>query len=349
MSSSPSIVVRVVTCAWLGVASALVAQIDPFYADLERDAAVAAARGDAGNAARLYRIACFGMLDEPVRLAACTVRLAIQQAKANDPEAFRDSFSRLATVEERFQGWTLADLSSEERSELARRAAALLPRETLGAIPGVAALAATIQPATAERASPRAEGRRESRPAPPEAASPAAAAPVDRTPAEEPLQSTDLPAAAAADEPAETATPEPAPAPSLESASPASLADEERAQVESAQELLSGRPQREEIEAAAAALRQVAERHPEATEVARLVGDLAYRVADWPTCAEFYGRAGDPGPEAPLERFYMAVCLFETGRREAAAALLEPSVGQLKRSPFVESYLQRILPASDLP
>jgi hypothetical protein len=348
MSSSPSIVVRVVTCAWLGVASALVAQIDPFYADLERDAAVAAARGDAGNAARLYRIACFGMLDEPVRLAACTVRLAIQQAKANDPEAFRDSFSRLATVEERFQGWTLADLSSEERSELARRAAALLPRETLGAIPGVAALAATIQPAAAGRTSPSAEGRRESRPAAQDAPSPAAA-PVDRTAAEEPPRSSELPAAVAADEPAETATSEPAPAPSLESASPASLADEERAQVESAQELLSGRPQREEIEAAAAALRQVAERHPEATEVARLVGDLAYRVADWPTCAEFYGRAGDPGPEAPLERFYMAVCLFETGRREAAAALLEPSVGQLKRSPFVESYLQRILPASDLP
>jgi hypothetical protein len=288
------------------------------------------------------------MLDEPVRLAACTVRLAIQQAKANDSEAFRDSFSRLATVEARFQGWTLAELSSEERSEFARVAAALLPRETLVAIPGVAALAATIQPAAAGQPSPRAEGRRQPRTAPPEAPSPAAA-PVDRTPAEESLQSTEPPAAAAADEPALTATPEAAPPPAPEPASPAPFADDERAQVESARELLSGRPQREEIEAATAALRQVAERHPEAIEVARLVGDLAYRVADWPLCADYYGRAGDPGPEAPLERFYMAVCLFETGRREEAAALLEPSVGQLKRSPFVESYLQRILPASDLP
>jgi hypothetical protein len=53
MRSRPFTAWRAVTCLWLGAASALVAQIDPFYADLERDAAVAAARGDAGPAARL--------------------------------------------------------------------------------------------------------------------------------------------------------------------------------------------------------------------------------------------------------------------------------------------------------
>ena len=327
----------------LSVATAQ-AQIDPFYTDLERDAATAAAKGDARRAARLYRIACFGMLDEPVRLAACTVRLALSQAQVGDQGGFSDSFSRLATVEERFQGWTLADLSSEEREQMAKQARAWLPEPTLAAIPAIAALAQATK-ASEAKAAPVARGRRkEVKSAPPPPSSRPSETPSRDEPAEPELEALAAPPVAAAATPPASAEKEVAPPTAREA-----LSDVEQSEVRAARELLGGSPDRVELETALGALRAVADRHPENPEPARLVGDLAYRLSDWRVCADYYGRAGDPGAEAPLERFYMAVCLYEAGQLEAAAALLAPSAGQLKRSPFVESYLTKILSPSKLP
>ena len=106
----------------LGPAAA-VAQIDSFYLDLERDARTAYVRGDLAGAARLYRVACFGMLDEPAPLAACTVRLASAQAAVKDLEGFRASYLRLATVEERFQGLSKSGLTPEDLKAFAVLAA----------------------------------------------------------------------------------------------------------------------------------------------------------------------------------------------------------------------------------
>jgi hypothetical protein len=39
----------------------------------------------------------------------------------------------------------------------------------------------------------------------------------------------------------------------------------------------------------------------------------------------------------------MAVCLFESGERAAAATLASSGLEELPRTPFVESYLRRIL------
>lgn len=323
-------------------ASGAGAQIDPFYTDLERDALAARERGEATQAARLYRIACFGMLDEPARLAACTVRLALAQAAAGDRDGFAESFGRLATVEERFQGLTLADLGAGERTELARIAAALLPAETLQAIPVVAELARAAKAAAAKApASERAKRRRE--PAKPPRAKAAKVEPVKAPPQTQAQSAIDAPEAVSAPEtvPEVAASAEP-PAPA-----PLTAADED--QIAAARALADGRPQLAELEAALGPLRTLADRHPERTDVARLVGDLAYRARLWPVCADYYSRAGDPGPDAPLDRFYMAVCLYETGRREAAAELLAPSAGRLRRSPFVESYLGKILAPPAVP
>ena len=259
--------------ALAGLAAPAGAAVDPFHLAVERDARAAASRGAAVDAARLYRIACFGMLDEPERLGACTVRLALAQHETGDREGFRESWNRLATVEERFQGLSRAAVEEGEKQELARAARAWLTAEQLRAIPALGS------------------------------AEPAAAAP----------------------------------------------SAEDHARLAAARELLAGQPAREELAAALTAVRPIADAWPADPAPARLAGDLAYRAALWPVCAEYYRRAGAPGFDAPLARFYMAVCLYETGARGEAAELLAPVAARLRPTPFVAAYLERILGASSLP
>jgi len=113
--------------------------VDPFYLQRAREAGAALAAGDAQAAARLYRIACFGMLDTPVILGGCLGRLAIAEARADDREGFADAFRRLAAVEERFHGFEQSDLTADERAELAERAGALLTPQETALLPSIAA------------------------------------------------------------------------------------------------------------------------------------------------------------------------------------------------------------------
>ncbi|HEX9800669.1 MAG TPA: hypothetical protein VGC00_10930, partial [Thermoanaerobaculia bacterium] len=158
--------------ALAGLAAPAGAAVDPFHLAVERDARAAASRGAAVDAARLYRIACFGMLDEPERLGACTVRLALAQHETGDREGFRESWNRLATVEERFQGLSRAAVEEGERQELARAARAWLTAEQLRAIPALG----SAEPAAAAPPVSAAEARR-SAPSAPAADPPAAASP----------------------------------------------------------------------------------------------------------------------------------------------------------------------------
>src|SRR5918996_977771 len=108
---------------------------DPFYLELLRDGTHAYDRGDFAVAARTLRLACFGMLDDPKALAACLARLALAQDKASDVDAFRDTFVRLTEVEERFQGYSQADLPAEVRGALEQKLAARIPASTLSSSP----------------------------------------------------------------------------------------------------------------------------------------------------------------------------------------------------------------------
>jgi hypothetical protein len=121
----------------------------------------------------------------------------------------------------------------------------------------------------------------------------------------------------------------------------ASSLDQER--LHEARRNVAARPERAVLETELEAVRAIADRNAGDAASARLAGDLAYLLGNWPVCADYYQRAGDPGPDQPLGRFYMAVCLFETGQTEPAALLIAPSADRLKRSPFVDAYLSRIL------
>ena len=293
------------------------AEIDPFYLEIEHSARAAQARGDATEAARLYRIACFGMLDQPERLGACLARLGIAQARAGERAEFDATFRRLATVEERFQAFGRAPLAVEERAELLRAAGELLTPEQWALAPK---LAPEIARAHAESvAEAGAAAKKPSR----QRREPAA---VEQL---EPSGGSEDPAAMPLGE-----APDPAPT------SPGAA---ELVVVESARALLDGTPQIAEVERALARLLPIADAWPGETGMQQVAALLAYRASRWPACVRYFRRAGEPGLERPLERFYLAVCLYETGERAEAARVIAPSAAELRRTPFVARYLDRIL------
>jgi tetratricopeptide (TPR) repeat protein len=83
---------------------------------------------------RELRLACFGMLDEPKRLAECLVRLALAQDRANDLDGFRETFRRVVEVEERFTAYSRGELSPDLKAEFEDRLPARIPAATLEAV-----------------------------------------------------------------------------------------------------------------------------------------------------------------------------------------------------------------------
>ena len=115
---------------------------DPFYLDLLREGERAFARGDVRGAARDLRLACFGLLDEPRLLAGCLGQLLLAQHAAGSGDEAAATATRLVEVEERFQGFSRAELPAATRTAVEERLAALLPAETLTRAPAFAALLA---------------------------------------------------------------------------------------------------------------------------------------------------------------------------------------------------------------
>ncbi len=107
------------------------AAADPFYDDLERQGLRATARGDFERAAKLLRLAAFGLLEEPPRLAACLAHLMTAQAEAGDEDGFHRSFQRLLEVERRFAGYSRADLTARSRARLEDHLERLVSHELL--------------------------------------------------------------------------------------------------------------------------------------------------------------------------------------------------------------------------
>ena len=125
---------------------------DPFYERLLRDGSDAYNRRDYEGAARLFRTACFGLLDEPELLADGLVRLGLAQAAAGDPPGFRETFRRLVEVEARFQAYSKASLAKDMRDTYERYVSANIPEATLKASPFFASLVPTREERLAQLA-----------------------------------------------------------------------------------------------------------------------------------------------------------------------------------------------------
>jgi len=297
------------------------AAVDPFYQGLLRDGQLAFDRKEYATAARVLRLACFGMLDEPRPLADCLSRLALAQDGTGDAAGFRETFQRLLEVEDRFKGYSQGELPADLRAALEARLATRLPAATLAAAPAFRSTLAKKGPAPAASPSPPRSGA-------PVPSAPAAAPP----PAPVPSSTAATPAVekTAASAPANPPAPKP-------------LTDGERKQLEQARQLLGEPRPSKELRQAFELARSVADSHPDSKEAQHLAAEGAYRISRWSDAALYFRRGGDPGEEEPERLFYMAVSLYESGDAAAAAAAFKRALPNLKRTPYVESYMRKIL------
>lgn len=309
----------------LGVATADAAH--PFYERRLAEGTLALKQERFDEAARLLEIAAFGCLDEPPRLAEALVRLALAQAEMDEPGAFRETLRRVAEIEERFGAYREADLSPAERSAFDRRITELTPAAELDRSP---ALQLLLQSPAESGTTP--QDARDPEPA------------GSTAPEPEPGDgSAEAPAAAA---PTETVSPVPA----------SELTPKERQRLLRAREILDAARQASELEEAWTLAHPIADAHPARKELQQLVGEIAYRASRWEESARYLEKGlapvlealdvpGSPRPERPELVFYLAVALFESGRPAEAKDPLELALPRLERTPFVQSYVEKILQA----
>jgi tetratricopeptide (TPR) repeat protein len=117
--------------------------VDPFYMRLLRQGTDSYNRRDYAPAVRQLRVACFGLLDDPQVLADGLTRLALAQAASGDPTGFRETFQRITEVEERFQGYSRADIPPDVRAGFEALVIQGIPAATLVENPAFSRLVPT--------------------------------------------------------------------------------------------------------------------------------------------------------------------------------------------------------------
>lgn len=145
-------------------------RLDPFYSNLLTRGQAARIAGDPA-AVNMLRIACFGMLEAPPRLAGCLVELALAQAgstgapdeglRIQDPGGFDESVRRLTDIERRFQAYTEASqdaslLPTNVASTFQKLLAARAPSSMLDSIPAFREAAVQRRTQELERLAPEA-------------------------------------------------------------------------------------------------------------------------------------------------------------------------------------------------
>jgi hypothetical protein len=335
--------------------TSLHAAIDPFYLSLLRDGQLAFDRKDFPAAGRQLRLACFGMLDEPRPLVDCLARLALAQDRADDLDGFRETFKRLAEVEDRFNAYTQGGVSPELRTALEARLVARLPAATLENEAAFRSLVAKKAPAgsTAKKMDSPALVAKKTDPAPAVVKKPVlpAATTPPPAPAPGPATAAPLPAGTVTATPIMGPPAPPAPAVKAQAAElkptatpePKPITDAERKKMDQARQLLSQERPAKELKQAFQLAREVADAHPGAKEAQHLAAEAAYRISHWSDAAAYFHRGGDPGDDEPERLFYLAVALHELGDDIAAAAALKRALPNLRRTPYVDSYTKTIL------
>jgi tetratricopeptide (TPR) repeat protein len=296
------------------------AAADLFYQGLLRDGTHAYDRKDYAAAARDLRLACFGMLDEPKPLADCLVRLALAQDRAGDSAGFGETFNRIAEIEERFGAYSQAQVAPELRAAFEQRLAVVIPAATLDDLAVFRGLAAKKPPATASGPDRKAATSKE---------------PAKEI-AKEPERRPETVQAPAPETPAMASAAPPVP-------SPATLTDADRQKMATARSILEGEGKTRDLKRALQLAREVADPYPQSVEAQHLAAEAAYRLSRWQDAATYFRRGGEPQPDQPELTFYMAVALFESGDRAAAANALKRCLPSLQKTPYVESYARKIL------
>ena len=144
--------------AALVVQSGIAGAADPFYEDQLRRGQLRFQAGDYEVAARSLRIASFGLLEEPPRLAEALTYLALAQAESGHGDAFAETFERLNDVEERFAVYDrLQDAAAKAAFEAFL--IKLIPASRLRSTPAFSALTTKLPASQEESQSPAARRR----------------------------------------------------------------------------------------------------------------------------------------------------------------------------------------------
>jgi len=122
-----------------------------------------------------------------------------------------------------------------------------------------------------------------------------------------------------------------------------STSEASRKDLDRARALLAHGKTRNDLEQAYKIALELSKEVPQSRTFLYLAGECAYRLGRWKEVIEHFRRAGGPPAAQPNTSFYLAVALFETGNIEEAAALMRSCLSGLQRSPFVESYVKKIL------
>jgi len=105
--------------------------VHPFYVRLLDDGVYAFQQGDAEKAANDLRLAVFGMLEAPNRLAHGLSYLALAEADAGEEEAVRETLGRLIAVSDRFGARPQPALPAAVSARLDELLLAAVPEATL--------------------------------------------------------------------------------------------------------------------------------------------------------------------------------------------------------------------------
>ncbi len=114
------------------------------------------------------------------------------------------------------------------------------------------------------------------------------------------------------------------------------------ARIDALRERLRATNEKSEMESLLEASTSLAEGHPATPETQFLVAEVAYRLRRWSDVVHFIQQGGVVS-ERPALQFYLAIALYETGDRAAAAAAMRSCLPQLQRTEFVQDYAQKIL------
>jgi tetratricopeptide (TPR) repeat protein len=98
-----------------------------------------------------FRVAAFGLLDQPAALSEALVRLSLAQAAAGKNEDVAQTLNRFLEVERRFGVYGKAKLDPGTRSDFRALLVRSVPAATLNAIPTLSALLQAEDPKAADR------------------------------------------------------------------------------------------------------------------------------------------------------------------------------------------------------
>ena len=104
---------------------------------------------------------------------------------------------------------------------------------------------------------------------------------------------------------------------------------------------------RNELVAAFARTRELADRYPQHSELQHWTAEVAFRLSRWDDVVTYFSRGGGLDTNRSDRLFYLAVALYETGDRAAARESLERCLPLVEQTDYVREYVEKIRNGDD--